>query len=240
MLVDSVLSTLYRHVGRRPIMLSSESRDVCIMMSLKQPKFPVFFVSTAKDSQSSIQGSLKFCNEHLLLGMFIPHWILEDAPVLPKAIQESGLVVIACNRENSGQLIPCDQASATKDLVDGTCNTGVVFVNTKSVSHNPDEYFAWARRFHEYQVETLEGSRLPDVNNICISQSAIDPPRTGDMAATKDSSMLTSHSEPRGNSNLDPLAFSLTDAKPMSNSILNGESVIQNRNPASILDFLRK
>lgn len=45
--VDAVLQCLYAHAKSRPIILSSKNPDVCMMLSLKQPHYPVFFITSA-------------------------------------------------------------------------------------------------------------------------------------------------------------------------------------------------
>lgn len=56
--VDAVLQCLYTYARSRPIILSSKNPDVCMMLSLKQPHYPVFFSTSAGVSQHS--DMLKF------------------------------------------------------------------------------------------------------------------------------------------------------------------------------------
>ena len=46
-IVDAVLQTLHTYANARPIIVSSRSPDVCLMLALKQPHYPVFFSTSA-------------------------------------------------------------------------------------------------------------------------------------------------------------------------------------------------
>jgi len=45
--VDTVLKVIYDHAGTRNIVFSSFHPDICRHMCLKQPTFPVFFLTEA-------------------------------------------------------------------------------------------------------------------------------------------------------------------------------------------------
>ena len=43
--VDSILNVVFSCAGERKIIFSSFDPDVCILLSLKQPRYPIFFLT---------------------------------------------------------------------------------------------------------------------------------------------------------------------------------------------------
>ncbi|KAJ8522978.1 hypothetical protein ONZ45_g506 [Pleurotus djamor] len=121
--VDSVLRTVYRASsgshGRRRIVFSSFSPDVCSALNWKQPNYPVFFSSACgrKLEQSpsltalfsdddddrrlgSLGAAVEFAGANNLLGVWVDATLLTQVPSLIHDIKDAGLLVGIYNVTN--------------------------------------------------------------------------------------------------------------------------------------------
>lgn len=95
--VDSILRTVFDFAESRPIIFSSFSPDICIMARLKQPTYPVFFLTDSKEGVhsdarcSSLQQAVEFAKSNNLTGIVSHCGPLLKAPELIGYIKKTGL-----------------------------------------------------------------------------------------------------------------------------------------------------
>lgn len=98
--VDTILSTILSHPSchRRPVMFSSFSPEVCILLSLKQDMFSVFFLNDAGNfptgdiRASSLQEAIRFATSWGLDGIVMASEPFVFAPKLIGDAKRRGLV----------------------------------------------------------------------------------------------------------------------------------------------------
>ncbi|KAL6945014.1 hypothetical protein ACO0QE_002457 [Hanseniaspora vineae] len=117
--IDTVLQTVYAHCGKRDIIFSSFNPDVCIMLSLKQPHFPVLYLTEAgstvmTDSRAlSLQSAVRFARTWNLLGIVSAAQPIVEAPRLAHIVKSSGLVLFTYGVLNN------DPAIARREILAG-------------------------------------------------------------------------------------------------------------------------
>ncbi|EMC98041.1 hypothetical protein BAUCODRAFT_32047 [Baudoinia panamericana UAMH 10762] len=96
--IDTVLSTIFAHAGKRRIMFSSFSPELCIALSHKQNHYPVFFLSDVKAAPgvddpraSSLRDAVHFARRWALPGIVVESSPLIDCPRLVKYVHGFGL-----------------------------------------------------------------------------------------------------------------------------------------------------
>jgi glycerophosphodiester phosphodiesterase len=100
-LADSILELIYRLAGQRTIFLSSFSPEVCILLSRKQARYPVFFLTEAGHIPSadaradSLQEAIHFARSWRLPGIISRSEPLVVSPALIGLVKDSGLVCIS-------------------------------------------------------------------------------------------------------------------------------------------------
>jgi glycerophosphodiester phosphodiesterase len=105
--VDRILQVVYDHVGERNVLFSSFHPDVCRLLSIKQPNYPVFFLTDAGTSPvadircQSLSGAVQFARDANLMGIVSHCPPFLEAPRLVKAIRESGLLVFTYGALNN-------------------------------------------------------------------------------------------------------------------------------------------
>ncbi|KAF9980146.1 Glycerophosphocholine phosphodiesterase [Modicella reniformis] len=108
--VDRILKEVYDHDLTHPnrnIIFSSFHPDICLLLNIKQPNYPVFFLSDAGSSVvadrrcNSIQGAVRFATATDLLGIVAHSPPIVEAPNLIKAIKETGLLVFTYGADNN-------------------------------------------------------------------------------------------------------------------------------------------
>lgn len=100
-IVDAVLKVVFNHAKseRSFIYFSSFDPDICTMLSLKQPRYPVFFLTQAGSKlyldsrKNSIPQAIHFAKSISLLGLVVDAQPLLDDPGLIKLIKSSGLLL---------------------------------------------------------------------------------------------------------------------------------------------------
>ncbi|KAJ1655948.1 Glycerophosphocholine phosphodiesterase [Dispira simplex] len=97
--VDQILQVVYDHAGQRSVIFSSFHPDLCLMLNLKQPNYPVFFLTDGGywpyvDARcTSLQEAVRFAKHAGLLGIVSISTLILQAPVLVSAIKEQGLLL---------------------------------------------------------------------------------------------------------------------------------------------------
>ncbi|CAO3573204.1 unnamed protein product [Mortierella alpina] len=108
--VDRVLQEVYDHDQTHPdrnIIFSSFHPDICLLLNMKQPNYPVFFLTDGGTSVmadrrcNSIQGAVRFATSIDLLGIVTASQPIIDAPILIKGIKETGLLVFTYGADNN-------------------------------------------------------------------------------------------------------------------------------------------
>ncbi|KAF9988609.1 Glycerophosphocholine phosphodiesterase [Mortierella antarctica] len=108
--VDRILQEVYDHDQTHPdrnIIFSSFHPDICLLLNMKQPNYPVFFLTDGGTSVmadrrcNSIQGAVRFATSIDLLGIVTASQPIIDAPILIKGIKETGLLVFTYGADNN-------------------------------------------------------------------------------------------------------------------------------------------
>eukprot|EP01116_Phalansterium_solitarium_P023688 TRINITY_DN8426_c0_g1_i2.p1 TRINITY_DN8426_c0_g1~~TRINITY_DN8426_c0_g1_i2.p1 ORF type:complete len:210 (+),score=58.43 TRINITY_DN8426_c0_g1_i2:325-954(+) len=106
--VDAILNVVFdKAEPHRPIMFSSFDPDVCAMLRLKQPRYPVFFLTAAGTDRkvdprrNSIQQAVAVAKSAHLMGIVSHAAPLLRAPQLITAIKKAGLILCTYGVENN-------------------------------------------------------------------------------------------------------------------------------------------
>ncbi|EFA82591.1 hypothetical protein PPL_04282 [Heterostelium album PN500] len=105
--VDIILGVVFEHAGDRQVMFSSFDPDICILCSLKQPRYPVFFLNNAGFSQhsdprtNSISEAIRFSKSAHLLGIVTNSRILTEGTPIIREVKMAGLMLCSWGQENN-------------------------------------------------------------------------------------------------------------------------------------------
>ncbi|KAI7904329.1 Glycerophosphoryl diester phosphodiesterase family-domain-containing protein [Cokeromyces recurvatus] len=98
--VDSILECVYDHVEEnRHIIFSSFHPEICLALNLKQPNYPVFFLtdagtlSVADIRCNSLREAVRFAKQADLLGIVAASEPILTNPRMVRVIQETGLLL---------------------------------------------------------------------------------------------------------------------------------------------------
>ncbi|SCU93605.1 LAFA_0F17282g1_1 [Lachancea sp. 'fantastica'] len=120
---DTVLNTVYDNVNGRDIIFSSFHPDVCIMLSLKQPSFPILFLTeggtkkTVDARAASLQNAIRFAKTWDLLGIVSAAKPIIKAPRLAQVIKSNGLVCVTYGVDNNNPDVAQIEMDAGVDAV---------------------------------------------------------------------------------------------------------------------------
>jgi glycerophosphodiester phosphodiesterase len=120
--VDTILASVFSHPScqHRPIILSSFSPEICILVSLKQKAFPIFFLNESGNNpvgdirSSSIQEAIHFATSWGLDGIIMAAEAFVCAPKLVGVAKVKGLVTGSWGAPNNEP--ECAKVSAVKIL----------------------------------------------------------------------------------------------------------------------------
>ncbi|EGC34284.1 hypothetical protein DICPUDRAFT_35223 [Dictyostelium purpureum] len=121
--VDIILKVVFEHAGDRSVMFSSFDPDICLLCSLKQPKYPVFFLNNAGFTQhsdpraNSISEAIRFSKSAHLLGIVTNSKILCEAPPVIGQVKSAGLMLCSWGSENNDPALVDLQESLGCDAV---------------------------------------------------------------------------------------------------------------------------
>ncbi|KAI8147206.1 Glycerophosphoryl diester phosphodiesterase family-domain-containing protein [Fennellomyces sp. T-0311] len=98
--VDTILQCVYDHAEQdRRIIFSSFHPEICVALNLKQPNYPVFFLTDAGTLPmadvrcNSLQGAVRFAKQADLLGVVTASEPILEAPRMTSIIKETGLLL---------------------------------------------------------------------------------------------------------------------------------------------------
>ncbi|CAO3655036.1 unnamed protein product [Mucor hiemalis] len=98
--VDTILECIYDHAQQnRHIIFSSFHPEICLALNLKQPNYPVFFLTDAGTLPmadircNSLQGAVRFAKQADLLGIVAASEPILEAPRMVQVIKEMGLLL---------------------------------------------------------------------------------------------------------------------------------------------------
>ncbi|RCI05925.1 Glycerophosphocholine phosphodiesterase, partial [Rhizopus stolonifer] len=98
--VDTILECVYDNVEQdRHVIFSSFHPEICLALNLKQPNYPVFFLTDAgtlpmADSRcNSLQEAVRFAKQADLLGIVAASEPILEAPRMVQVIKEMGLLL---------------------------------------------------------------------------------------------------------------------------------------------------
>lgn len=122
--VDTILKSMYDHNKEgRNIIFSSFHPDVCLLLSLKQPTFPILFLSESGTAPmadiraSSLQNAIRFSKKWNLLGIVSAAQTIVKTPKLAQVVKSSGLVCVTYGVENNSPELAKIQMKAGVDAV---------------------------------------------------------------------------------------------------------------------------
>ncbi|KAI7861536.1 Glycerophosphoryl diester phosphodiesterase family-domain-containing protein [Spinellus fusiger] len=98
--VDTILDCVYGTAEQnRKIIFSSFHPEICLALNLKQPNYPVFFLTDAGTFPmadvrcQSLQGAVRFAKQADLLGIVAASEPIIESPRMVKVIKETGLLL---------------------------------------------------------------------------------------------------------------------------------------------------
>ncbi|KAL6900448.1 Glycerophosphoryl diester phosphodiesterase family domain-containing protein [Trichoderma evansii] len=123
--VDVALEKIQRLAGNRPIILSSFTPEVCILLSVKQKTYPVMFITNAgkvpmADKElrvASLQVGVQFARLWNLAGVVFACEALLYCPRLVQFVKRSGLVCASYGLLNNEPILARKQADAGVDII---------------------------------------------------------------------------------------------------------------------------
>ncbi|KAM3508373.1 hypothetical protein MY10362_001218 [Beauveria mimosiformis] len=123
--VDVALEKIKRLAGRRPIILSSFTPEVCILLKFKQNAYPVLFITNAgklpmMDKElraASLQIALKFARYWQLSGLVLACDTFLLCPRLISLVQDAGLVCASYGLGNNDPANAKIQSDAGIDIL---------------------------------------------------------------------------------------------------------------------------
>lgn len=95
---DTILLCLSKHISTRAVLLSSFKPEICIMLALKQARWPVFFCNDSGNSQptdvraTNLQEAVSFAKKWELDGVVLASEPFVLAPQLVGFVKGKGLV----------------------------------------------------------------------------------------------------------------------------------------------------
>lgn len=109
--VDVALDAIHRHGGKRQIILSSFTPEICMLLSIKQKAYPVFFITNAgglpmidmERRAASVQIAVRFAQRWKLTGVVFACKPLLLCPRLVGYVKNKGLV---CATYGTGNNVP--------------------------------------------------------------------------------------------------------------------------------------
>ncbi|GAM27923.1 hypothetical protein SAMD00019534_110990, partial [Acytostelium subglobosum LB1] len=121
--VERILAVVFEHAGDRQVMFSSFDADICIICSLKQPRYPVFFLNNAGFSQhsdpraNSICEAIRFSKSAHLLGIVTNSKILTEGTPIIREVKQAGLMLCSWGEENNDPVLVDLQETLGVDAV---------------------------------------------------------------------------------------------------------------------------
>ncbi|MAD83017.1 MAG: hypothetical protein CL912_08635 [Deltaproteobacteria bacterium] len=99
--VDTILTCIFKLASDRPIVLCSFSPEICILLALKQARYPIIFGNdsgnypTGDIRASNVQEAIRFAKRWHLDGLALASEPLIAAPHLIRVVQEHGLICLS-------------------------------------------------------------------------------------------------------------------------------------------------
>ncbi|KAI0012383.1 Glycerophosphoryl diester phosphodiesterase family-domain-containing protein [Xylariaceae sp. FL0662B] len=123
--VDTILEQIHQFADQRPIILSSFTPEICILLSIKQKAYPVLFISNAgklpandlEKRVASVQAGVHFAKRWDLAGLCLASEPLLLCPELIEVIKSSGLLCASFGPLNSIPRIAQIQKEAGLDMI---------------------------------------------------------------------------------------------------------------------------
>ncbi|KAH9947260.1 cyclin-dependent protein kinase inhibitor [Amylocystis lapponica] len=147
--VNSILRAVYdtstgSEVGRRAVVFTSFSPDVCAALNWKQPNYPVFFASQCGERSSappsatalsmddvhdhrlsSLDSAVEFSKLNNLLGVLLDARLLTQVPSLIQGVKDLGLLVGTFGAQQSVEKLPASSGSDANGI-DAALQDGVL------------------------------------------------------------------------------------------------------------------
>lgn len=104
---DTILALVYEKYSGRNVIFSSFHPDICMMMTMKQPSFPVLFLTESGVSKmadiraSSLQNAIRFAKKWNLFGIVSDAVPFIQCPRLASVVKASGLACFTYGSANN-------------------------------------------------------------------------------------------------------------------------------------------
>jgi glycerophosphodiester phosphodiesterase len=105
--IDKILEVVFSYSSTRSIIFSSFHPEVCLMLNMKQPNYPVFFLTDGGSYKNfdprcnSLREAVRFAKFAGLLGIVTLSDPICEAPFLIDAIKETGLLLFSYGTLNN-------------------------------------------------------------------------------------------------------------------------------------------
>jgi len=105
--IDHILQVVFDHAGDREIIFSSFNADMCVLLRMKQPRYPVFFLTEGGVKHhpdprcNSIQAAISFAKSARLMGIVSNCSPLIRCPEVIHAVKRSGLMLCTYGSQNN-------------------------------------------------------------------------------------------------------------------------------------------
>eukprot|EP00743_Colponemidia_sp_Colp-15_P006958 GILK01007509.1.p1 GENE.GILK01007509.1~~GILK01007509.1.p1 ORF type:complete len:805 (+),score=137.89 GILK01007509.1:154-2568(+) len=133
--LDEILKCVFEHAGNRKIMFSCFDPDVCTFLRLKQPKYPVFFLSEGgltwlQDRRcNSIEQAILFCTAERLQGIVCNSSPFLKQPALVETVKSAKLLLFTWGDENTHP----DKVRLQRDMgIDGIISDNIGDITRKN------------------------------------------------------------------------------------------------------------
>lgn len=120
--VDRILEVTYAHAHSRPVVLTSFSPEICILLAVKQQSYPVLFLNDSCNSPTgdrratSVQAAVRFAHRFGLTGIGMAAEPFVASPGLIPFARGQGLYVASYGALNDEA--GCSEVSQVTPLFD--------------------------------------------------------------------------------------------------------------------------
>eukprot|EP01119_Soliformovum_irregulare_P014422 TRINITY_DN3946_c0_g1_i3.p1 TRINITY_DN3946_c0_g1~~TRINITY_DN3946_c0_g1_i3.p1 ORF type:complete len:617 (+),score=134.66 TRINITY_DN3946_c0_g1_i3:39-1889(+) len=139
--LDKILEVLFDHIGERLVIISSFDPDICLLLALKQIKYPILFLTcggtiiTSDHRRNSVDAAIQFAGTCHLAGIVSDAApILDDLSYINKA-HEAGLLLLTYGEKNMMEENVRIQKKAGVDAVIGD---SIVHIKKKNLAHQSE------------------------------------------------------------------------------------------------------
>ncbi|VDI31138.1 Hypothetical predicted protein [Mytilus galloprovincialis] len=181
--VDTILRCVFQNAKSRRIVFSSFDPDTCVLLRLKQNKYPVLFLTTGESllpndysdpRASKASMGISFVNFADLLGIDIDSKFILQHPELIKDIKKSGQVLFCWGEDNNDSNVINQLRQSGVD--------GIIYDRIDRFKGTKENVFKIEKRLKDSTVlQPVDGEVNVDEMNNCstsLSESDFSEPNT--------------------------------------------------------------